>query len=137
MPIEFSDIEAELVSYLSTALEVRVATRVPNPRPTTWLQIRRSGGGAFLNRAPLASVFRDFALVDVWAWSDTETAASDLMMRARGLLVGMPIAQPLSSSVYSVDEFSGPQWDDTADPGMPVTPRMWATYEIATRVRMT
>jgi hypothetical protein len=76
--IVFPDAEALLVTALSPLVGVPVATRVPNPRPASFVRVKRVGG-------TIRDVVTDEPLVVVECWAETEIAASDLgrVVRAR------------------------------------------------------
>lgn len=77
--ITFPDVEALLVTALNAALTEPVSTRVPNPRPSAFVRLYRSGG---VRRA----LTIDDATVVVEAWADTEPAAAALAQTARAHL---------------------------------------------------
>lgn len=68
--MSFPDIENALRLFLQPHLgDVPVKTRVPSPRPTTFIRVWRSGGGA-MNRV------LDEPLITVESWGENDTVAS-------------------------------------------------------------
>ena len=74
--IVFPDVETLLVTALNAALTEPISTRVPNPRPSAFVRLYRSGG----TRRALTI---DDATIVVEAWADTEPAAAALAQNAR------------------------------------------------------
>lgn len=74
------DVEARLVGYLAEALPVSVSTRVPNPRPSRFVRVWRTGG-------PVTLRVMDRPVVTVEAWGADEVGAHDLAEQARSLLL--------------------------------------------------
>lgn len=120
----YPDIIALLVAYLQPIVTpVKVVARVPDPRPTRLLQLRRVGG------TQLRPV-RDRPRVDVITWDDDEPGAMALAELARRSIGALQATTTLGPMVYRVDEFLSPtQTDD------PVTgsPRVLVTYSITIR----
>lgn len=125
----FVNITKELRPLLVAATGQRVVTRVPDPRPAKFVQIRRIGGPADPN-LPF-----DNALIDVFVWSDDEDDMWDTAHQVRDVILGLKRSQPLSAPVYSVTEFMGPAQSDDQTPGQPETPRVWFSVEITTRIK--
>lgn len=104
---------------------VRVVSRVPQdpaPRPPL-VQVRRVGG------VPAEPV-RDTARLDVFAWAGDDPAAWQLAAQVRTAIWALSGTTLLGPVCYRVEEFMGPrQADDPAS----LTPRVWATYELALR----
>lgn len=121
----FPDANALLIAYLTPiAAPVPVVSRVPDPRPSRLVQVRRVGGAA---QVPV----RDSARLDVVCWDPDDAVAMALALTIRtavwklsgtSLLGGVPC--------YRVQEFLAPRLDDD-----PVTnsPRAWATYALDLR----
>lgn len=119
----YPDIVAMLRAYLLPIMATPVASRVPDPRPAEWVQIRRIGG------TQLRPV-RDRPHVDVWAWAQTDPVAwqlADLLRRSIHALAGTTL---LGMPVYRVDEILGPRSFDDPETG---SPRIWATYALDVR----
>lgn len=122
------DIMALLVTYLdgATAADVKVATRVPSPRPGKLVQLR-------LVSWPKAPPVRRRARVDVFTWGDDvgdETGAMALGIEVMGLINALIGTTLLGPTVYEVEETLGlRQFDDPATN----VPRGWATYSIVHR----
>jgi hypothetical protein len=66
--LTLANVEASLVSLLSGPLGTDVATKVPNPRPTTFVRVGRVGG-ASLNLVQE----RPLLLVECWGRTDYES----------------------------------------------------------------
>lgn len=77
--IKFPDVEALLVSYLNGVLDEPVHTKVPSPRPATFVRIMRTGGTA-------TGLVTDEALIAYEAWAATEPAAQELAQRVRAYI---------------------------------------------------
>jgi hypothetical protein len=124
------DIVDLLQDFLTTQLAAppparSVATRVPDPRPDEWLQIRRVGGA----KAPPVT---DKARIDLIAWALSEPAAMALLLRARVLVGGLavPGGNLGNVPVYRVEETLGPkQADDPATGAL----QAWMTVAITYR----
>jgi hypothetical protein len=67
----FPDVEALLVRVLPERVGVDVSTKVPNPRPASFVRVKRVGGSR-PNRVT------DSAIVVVECWAADDVAASDL-----------------------------------------------------------
>lgn len=107
-PILFPAVDSTLVAALGAVLApVPVSTKVPNPRPVTFVIVRRVGG----TRAGLVA---DEALITVEAWADTDPAAHDLAQIARARLGALEGTVAGGVTIYRVGESSGPQ--DLPDP---------------------
>lgn len=123
----YPDIVALLRTYLLpivAPMTTTVASRVPDPRPVRWLQIRRVGG------TQLRPV-RDQPRVDVLAWDATsETGAWDLADLVRRSIHALQGTTTLGPTVYRVQEFLGPTQNDDPLTGCP---RYMATYSITIR----
>jgi len=79
-PIVFPDAEETVREYLLPLRpDVRIATRVPNPRPASWLRIMRTGG-------PRESRFIDRPQITLEGWGPDENTASNLLEDARAWL---------------------------------------------------
>lgn len=122
--IIFPDVEALLIDLFVDELpgfgySIPVASRVPNPRPSTFVRVMRVGGVA-------TNMVTDTATVAVEAWAATESAAIALASTLRGILH----AAELSRGVYSVGEFAGPA--NLPDPATSQI-RYTATYSVGVR----
>lgn len=116
------DAVALVRTYLDGLHSEPVVTRVPNPRPATFIRVRRVGGAAL---PPV----RDVARLDVQCWAPTEPEAATLgalvrkeMLALRGTTVG-------GVECYRVEETLYRQADDP-ETG---TPQTWATYALTLR----
>lgn len=120
----YPDIVGLLRTYLLPIVApLQIASRVPDPRPDDWVQLRRIGG-------PQQRPVRDRPNVDVFAWALTDPAAEqlgDLLRRSIHALAGTTLLGPM---VYRVDEVLGPR---SLDDELTGRPRVWATYSIDVR----
>lgn len=119
----YPDIIALLRAYLLPIVSVPVASRVPDPRPAQWVQLRRVGG---TQQRPV----RDQPRVDAIAWADSDPDAWDLAELVRRSVHGLTGTTTLGPVVYRVDETLGPRQLDDELTG---SPRVWATYSISIR----
>lgn len=120
----FPDANALLIAYLATvAAPVPVVSRVPDPRPSRLIQVRRVGGAALV---PV----RDSARLDVICWDPNDAAAMALATAVRTAVWALSGTSLLGPMCYRVQEFLAPRLDDD-----PVTnsPRAWATYALDIR----
>lgn len=122
--IIFPDAEALLIDLFADELpgfgySIPVASRVPNPRPSTFVRVMRAGG---VSRDRVI----DVPTVAVEAWAPTETAAIALASTLRGILH----AAESSRGIYSVGEFAGPA--NLPDPATSQI-RYTATYSVGVR----
>ena len=101
--VEAPDILATVISYLNTNLTPPVASKVPNPRPATFVTVRRTGG-------PRATRVSDLPQLTVECWAANDIAAYDLANEVRALLEAMAdgTKRATNTVVYRYDEFSGP-----------------------------
>lgn len=99
--IVFPDTVALLCGVLEDECAVPAGTRVPNPRPATFLRLDRTGG-------PRQTLVSDAAQVTVESWAASEAAAHDLAQLARAVLHTLPGTVVDGVAVYRVDEVSGP-----------------------------
>jgi len=81
----FPDPEAAVVTFLNTrltnaALPARASTRVPNPRPASFVTVNRIGGS-------LRSVAHEDAMVTVECWGASSVSASTLARKVASWLV--------------------------------------------------
>lgn len=100
----FTDIEADVRQHLlAVAYDAgaTVHTRVPNPRPATFLRVWRTGGAA-INRV------LDAPLITVQSWAATDKVASDNANAARDALLNNSAEMTL---VRGVEEVTGPYYD--------------------------
>lgn len=105
------DVEEMVVAFLAGKLQPDVATRVPDPLPSRFVRVWRTGGVA-VNRV----LERATITVSAWAGEDGETAgtvaAAELAGQARDALLNDYLAMPL---VRGVSEMTAPYYDP--DPG--------------------
>lgn len=99
--VVFPDPEALLVAYLGGVLAVPVATKVPNPRPASFVRLARIGG----NRRDLVT---DMPVLVVECWAASEPDASDLATLARAHVAALAQETVNGAYVRSVEEVGGP-----------------------------
>lgn len=121
--IAFPDAEGVLVNFLNGVLDVPVSTRVPSPRPASFVRVVRVGG----SRRDLVT---DGPLLVFEAWAATETAAADLARLARAYVGSLPGQSVNGVWVYRVVEAGGTQ--SFPDPATD-SPRYQFTVQIYTR----
>jgi hypothetical protein len=119
----YPDIIALLVAYLDPLLTGPVSSRVPDPRPAVWTQVRRIGG-------PQVRPVRDQPRVDVISWALTDPAAWALADAARRAIHALKGTVLGGAVVYRIDETLGPKQLDDPTTGVP---RCLATYSILIR----
>lgn len=135
MPYVFVDIEAELVNHINTELGIRVSTRVPNPRPEEFIQLRRQGGNAGLTDVETSRVMQDQSLLDLYVWAPDESQCWQIASSLRNVLMTLPSSGVLTAPVYKVSEVMGPTTTDDTIAGVTDSPRLWMSYSISTRIR--
>ena len=120
----FADVTALAITYLTPLVSpVTVATRVPDPRPVEFVQVRRVGGGPVVP-------FRETVRLDVFCWAETEQRAQELASTVRAAMWALAGNDQLGAMTYQVGEFLAPRLDDDDQTG---TPRAWATYDLTVR----
>lgn len=119
----FPDAEAMAVTWLNPRMAVRVATKVPNPRPTTFIRVLRVGG-------TLKSLIQDSPVLVFECWAPDEIAASELARIARAHVFSMSQQTVSGSWVYGVRDVAGPQ--SFPDP-VTDNPRYQFTVQLDTR----
>ena len=110
--------------YLATTYSpTPVSTRVPDPRPATWIQVRGIGG------TDLRPV-RVREHLDIFTWSTSEPAAQALALQVRATVHALAGTSTLGAACYRVDEFLSPRpFDDPLTGAF----RSWATYQFDIR----
>ena len=111
MTTTFRDATLAIVTILDAALAEPVGSRVPNPRPTAFVRVERTGG---VRR----SMVVDEATVTIEAWAASAEAAQDLAQSARSAVheaVGAVLAG--FGTVYAATELSGPGYSPDPDSG--------------------
>lgn len=99
----FVDVEAMVIAFLRDRVTVPVSTRIPNPRPTSFVRAWRNGGSA-TNRVLEAPQIT----IDAYGLSTVD--ASDLANACRHALLheytSMPLVRGVTESVgpYSVPD---------------------------------
>lgn len=122
-PIVFPDATAAVCTWLDSQLLEPVGSKVPNPRPTRFVTVARTGG-------PKRNLVTDEAQITVESWGATDEQAHDTAQAARAYLNAM-IGQIVNGSpVYRVDELSGPA--NLPDP-LSEQPRYSQSFAVAIR----
>lgn len=110
--VVFPDAVLVMVLYIRQSLpDVAVYSRVPDPRPKTFVRVERLGG---IRR----NLFLDRPRIDVECWSDSEESAEDLGSRVRAYVLAMA-GKRGDTTVYAVAEVSGPMWLPDSASGQP------------------
>lgn len=104
--VVYPDASAVVVDYLLDELTDRadnapVVTRVPSPRPTRFVLVRRVGGTR-------QTIVTDAASLSIESWGASEEEAMDLAQLVRGLVHAMQGTVQADVTVYRVQEFAGP-----------------------------
>lgn len=121
--IIFPDVEALLVRVLPALVGVPVATRVPTPRPASFVRVKRVGG-------PRRDYVTEEPLVVVECWAETEPDASDLGRRAQAHVFALGQTDSAGDYVRAVREVGGLQ--AFPDP-VSKSPRYQFTVQLQTR----
>ena len=119
----FADPVALMVTYLNGLLTEPVYGRTPNPRPDSFVTVRRIGGTA-------VEPVRELVRLDVFAWALTDPDATALGNTVRAYVWDLTGTTTLGVTVYTVEETKGPSTDDDEQTGLS---RSWATYDLMIR----
>lgn len=122
-PIVFPDVEALLVRVLPSLVGVSVSTKVPHPRPDSFVRVKRVGGG----RRDLVT---DEPIVVVECWAADEVAASYLGRTTHAHVYALAQTSHDGDYVRAVREVGGLQ--SFPDP-LSKTPRYQFTVQMQTR----
>ncbi len=127
--ILFPDAAAAAIGALNAQLGalgftgVPVRSRVPNPRPTRFVLVFRTGGVG-------VNIVTDAAQLTIEAWATSDVEAHDLAQVARAILTGIEGTVTDGVTVYGVDEFGGPGYLPD-----PVSAQSRYTFTVAVAVR--
>lgn len=100
--IAFPDIEELLVGWVPTVVaDVPVSTEIPNPRPSKFIRLIRTGG-------PRQGLVTDQPQVTFECWADRSTAASALAGELRPHVFALGGRRIDGHVIRRVQEFSGP-----------------------------
>ena len=116
--IRFPSAEKLLVATLKPILGMPVVTKVPNPRPGTFVRLKKVGGTR-------RDIVTDSPMVVVECWAPTGPEADDLSQLVRGHIFALA-----PDTVRKVREIAGPQ--DFPDP-ISEHPRYQFTVQLYTR----
>lgn len=120
----FPDAEMVIAEYLRNASSCSdVNTKIPNPRPSPLVLVRRVGG-------PRLNVVADDALLAIECWDADEADAQALAQECRTLLHLMRGTTTDGAVIYRVAEAGGPQ--NLPDP-LSDEPRYTFTVSVAMR----
>jgi hypothetical protein len=113
IPVVWPDVEAAVITYLTTALAGRaesftdgvdVVRTLPDPRPARCVTVRSDGG-------PSLGDVRGLARLGVNVWAQTDEDAADLANLTSALVTAMPNGQPVitatASLPYAIPDPSG------------------------------
>lgn len=101
--VAYPDAVDVVISWLTTQMGPNLLVpRVPNPRPTRMVLVRRTGG-------PRLNEVADNAILAVEAWDATEEDAHDLAQEARAYLFALRGETVGGVACYRVTDVSGPQ----------------------------
>jgi hypothetical protein len=119
-PIIFPDAEKVVREYLVLRMPgIKIASRVPDPRPTSWLRVMRTGG-ARENR------FVDRPQITLEGWGGTEKEAWTMLETGRAWL------NAAGGQLFGVEEVGGP-----ANLPDPTTAQIRYTMTLWVRIRGT
>ena len=115
------DVEAMLVKFLAP-IDVQVGTKIPNPRPASFIRLVRTGGAAS-NRVV------ETVNITVTCEAASSVDANELAAKARQMLLNEYTRMPL---VRGIREVTGPYYNPDPD-----TNRDRYTFTVALIVRAT
>ena len=107
--MKFESVEDLVIPFLRQFVAVRVATQTPNPRPESFVQVRRTGGAA-MNRVV------ERAQVTVTAWAKSEQAAEALAIICRAGFLNHYTDMKV---VRRVEETGGLYYNPDPETGLP------------------
>lgn len=99
--VTFPDATAATIAVIDAVTAVPVRGKVPNPRPASFVTVRRTGGVK-------QNVVMDEATLAVECWAATDEAAHDLAQIARAALHAARGTVVGSVTLGRVSEVSGP-----------------------------
>jgi hypothetical protein len=105
--ILFPDAAVAVIGALNDQLDdlghagTPVRSKVPNPRPAKFVTVFRTGG-------PRVNVVTDAAQLTIEAWASSDHEAHNLAQACRAILGALEGTVAGGTTVYGVDEFSGP-----------------------------
>jgi hypothetical protein len=120
--MRFPDVEALLIDYVESRLDVPVVQMVPHPRPEKFVRLWRNGG-------PARNRIVDRPLITVEGWAADDREAARITENARGLLFACGGFIP---TVRNVTEIAGPYFIPDPDSGIP---RFRFTHQITVRAK--
>ena len=100
--------EAMLIAFLDERMVVPVVGKVPNPRPTRFVRVWRTGGSA-VNRV------LERPIVTVQAWAEDDATSSAALLECRSFLFDQHTLMPL---VRGFEETTGPYFDPDPETGI-------------------
>lgn len=126
--VVYPDAAAVVASFLSAELDTHgdtapVGSRVPNPRPSRFVVVRRLGG-------PRLNLVADNAMLGVECWGADEADAHDLAQLCRALVHSLAHGHHDGIPIYGVTEVAGP--GSLPDP-LSDSPRFTFTVQVAMR----
>jgi hypothetical protein len=116
------DVVGLVRTYLDGLHAIPVVSKVPEPRPAEFIQIRRIGGAAL---PPV----RDLPRVDIFCWSTGGPEAMTLGNTVRAQMFALARTAPSGVQCYRVEESLFRQFDDP-ETGQA---RSWGTYALILR----
>lgn len=120
----FPDAAAAVIGALNSQLPalgftaVPVRSKVPNPRPSRFVLVFRTGG-------PRANIVTDAAQVTIEAWAASDADAHDLAQAARAVVNSLEGTVAGGVTVYGIEEFAGPGY--LPDPESDQSRYTWTT----------
>lgn len=119
----FPDAELLISGHLDEVLDATVGTKVPNPRPSPLVVVRRVGG-------PRLNPVADDALLTIESWAADPSDAHDLAQLARAHVHALRGQVVAGAAVYRTADAAGPQ--SLPDP-LSDEPRYSFTVSVALR----
>lgn len=105
------DVVAAIVPHLTDVLTVPVSSRVPKPRPDSFVTVRETGGAG---RQEMV-LYR--ASVQFFGWAQTDQAARELTSQTRTALLDMANVTFGGVQVFAVREVGAVGWFPDPDSG--------------------
>lgn len=110
MTVVFPNTVVLVIDYLDNLLSIPVDSRVPDPRPARWVQVRRTGG--------VKLFVRDRVNLTFTSWdADDEDRCAQTLYEVRGFVHDLWNSRVLGPQVYGVQELSGPIDDNDEKSG--------------------
>lgn len=100
------NIEAAMVAYLAPVAGVPVSTRVPNPRPASFVRVSRIGGGMGLVTGAPQVLVECWAATDTAAWALTVATSRALHLTVESTIGGLWVSRVDSTDPVNYPDVS-------------------------------